>query len=89
MKIKFLIILSLLIPGISWSADFDNGQELHEENCLKCHDSSAYTRSPRRVNDLQQLGVQVRACKDNLGITWFDDEVDDVILYLNQKYYHF
>lgn len=89
MKIKLLVFLSLLTPGLAWSADYDNGHQLHEDNCLKCHDSSAYTRSPRRVNDLHQLGVQVRACKDNLGITWFDDEVDDVILFLNQKYYHF
>ncbi len=89
MKLKLLVLLGVLIPNLSWSADFANGKELHEENCVKCHDSSAYTRNPRRVNDLQQLGVQVRACKDNLGITWFDDEVDDVILYLNQQHYHF
>jgi cytochrome c2 len=89
MKNTILIIFALLFSSSVWSADAENGETLHAENCVKCHDSSAYTRNPRRVNDLQQLGVQVRACKDNLGITWFDDEVDDVILYLNQKYYHF
>jgi hypothetical protein len=89
MKNTILIIFALLFSSSVWSADTENGETLHAENCVKCHDSSAYTRNPRRVNDLQQLGVQVRACKDNLGITWFDDEVDDVILYLNQKYYHF
>ncbi len=89
MKNTSLILLTLLFSSPGWSADIENGQALHAEKCVKCHDSSAYTRSPRRVNDLPQLGVQVRACKDNLGITWFDDEVDDVIIYLNQKYYHF
>jgi cytochrome c2 len=89
MKNTSLILFTLLFSSPVWSADFDNGKTLHEENCVKCHDSSAYTRTQRRVNDLKQLGVQVRACKDNLGITWFDDEVDDVILYLNQQYYHF
>lgn len=89
MKNSPLILITLLFSSPVWSADLENGQTLHEGNCVKCHDSGAYTRSPRRVNDLPQLGVQVRACRDNLGITWFDDEVDDVITFLNQKYYHF
>ena len=39
--------------------------------------------------DLAQLGKQVRFCKDAVGATWFDDEVDDVIEYLNATYYKF
>lgn len=89
MKIPSTILFSLLFCSPVWSADIDNGQQLHADNCIRCHDTSAYTRNPRKVNSLPQLGTQVRACKDNLGITWFDDEVDDVILYLNQKHYHF
>jgi hypothetical protein len=36
-----------------------------------------------------QAGTQVRFCKDNLGLAWFDDEVNDVIGYLNKEYYRF
>jgi hypothetical protein len=39
--------------------------------------------------DLAQLGRQVRFCQNAVGATWFDDEVDDVIEYLNTSYYHF
>jgi hypothetical protein len=89
MRTLSLSLISLLFTLPAWAADMENGKQLHAENCVRCHDSSVYTRDPRRVNSLPELGKQVRFCKDNIGLTWFDDEVDDVIYYLNQKYYHF
>ena len=71
------------------AADIDNGNDLHFEHCTGCHQEEVYTRADRKVGNLEHLGRQVRFCKDNLGITWFDDEVEDVIAYLNQAYYHF
>lgn len=82
----------VFIAGFSISAsaaDLFNGETLHSESCTGCHDSAVYTRENRRVQDLPGLGTQVRFCKDNLGVAWFDDEVDDVIGYLNKNYYHF
>ena len=61
------------------AADIENGDDLHFENCTGCHDSTAYTRDNRVVRSLARLGTQVRFCRDNLDLTWFDDEVDDVI----------
>lgn len=89
MKIPILI---LLVAGLFLSAraaDVDNGEDLHFSECTGCHDSKAYTRADRKVQNLAGLGTQVRFCKDNLGVTWFDDEVDDVIAFLNKSYYHF
>ena len=89
MKIPTLL---LLVAGLFLSAraaDVDNGDDLHMGECTGCHDSTAYTREDRKVQSLARLGTQVRFCKDNLGVTWFDDEVDDVIAYLNKTYYHF
>ena len=84
----FPIIFLFLWCGITWAADIENGNDLHFEHCTGCHDSSVYTRDNRNVRDLARLGQQVRFCKDAIGLTWFDDEVDDVIEYLNQTYYH-
>jgi len=83
-----LILAAIYIPSSS-AADTANGGELHAGNCIACHDSALYTRDNRRVQSLAGLGTQVRFCKDNLGLTWFDDEVDDVIAYLNENYYHY
>ncbi len=86
-------LMASVIVGLSqgqlMAADFDNGDELHMDNCTGCHDSSAYTRAERKVTSLKRLGTQVRFCRDNLGLTWFDDEVADVIHYLNVDYYKF
>ncbi|MDH3631855.1 MAG: cytochrome c [Gammaproteobacteria bacterium] len=89
MKLYFTIAISVLTLGSSQAADIDNGDDLHFTNCTGCHDDSVYTRENRLVGSLPRLGAQVRFCKDSLGLTWFDDEVEDVIGYLNQTYYHF
>lgn len=71
------------------AGDIENGDDLHFESCTGCHDSNVYTRDERKVKSLAQLGRQVRFCKDTIGVAWFDDEVEDVIEYLNATYYHF
>jgi hypothetical protein len=89
MKYFSLLIFAITFATSSSAADIDNGGELHSESCTRCHDSAIYTREDRKVQSLSKLGTQVRFCKDNLGVTWFDDEVDDVIGFLNNKHYHF
>jgi hypothetical protein len=89
MKLYSAIAVLVLYLGPSQAADIDNGDDLHFANCTGCHDESVYTRDNRRVSSLPRLGTQVRFCKDSLGLTWFDDEVEDVIGYLNKTYYHF
>ena len=83
----FLIAAAISSP--TFAANIDNGDELHMDSCTGCHDSQAYTRADRKVKDLDGLGRQVRFCKDNLGVPWFDDEVDDGIAYLNHEFYKF
>ena len=89
MKFLALAITLLAASSALRAADIENGNDLHFEHCTGCHDSSVYTRADRKMADLAQLGKQVRFCKDAVGATWFDDEVDDVIEYLNATYYKF
>ena len=89
MNARYLLILGAACMPLPLAADVENGDDLHFEYCTGCHDSTIYSREERKVKSLAQLGTQVRLCRDNLGLTWFDDEVDDVIEYLNQTYYRF
>jgi hypothetical protein len=89
MKFIAIFFMTLLFAATARAANIENGNDLHFEHCTGCHDSSVYTRENRNVRNLAQLGKQVRFCKDTIGLTWFDDEVDDVIEYLNTTYYHF
>ena len=84
-----LSLLPLLMATGAHAADLARGEQLHNDRCLRCHGTEVYTRSDRRIKSLDKLGAQVRFCKDQTGVMWFDDEVDDVIHYLNQAFYKF
>ena len=71
------------------AADIENGKKLQQKHCMSCHDDSMYTRDERRVNNLASLRTQVQRCESTLGLTWFDEEVDDVTTYLNKSFYKF
>jgi CxxC motif-containing protein (DUF1111 family) len=71
------------------AGDAQKGKQLNDEHCVKCHGSEVYTRQDRRVNSLSALHQQVRFCEQNLGLTWFDEDIDNTTTYLNQEYYHF
>ena len=85
----FALVLLTIASMSLRAADLENGDDLHFEHCTGCHDSSVYIRSDRKMKNLEMLGRQVRFCKDTIGAPWFDDEVDDVIAFLNANYYRF
>jgi len=89
MRFLFLAVFLSVYAAPSFATDIFNGDELHSQSCTGCHDSAVYTRENRIVQTLPKLGAQVRFCKNNLGINWFDDEVEDVIGFLNINHYHF
>jgi mono/diheme cytochrome c family protein len=89
----------IAFPAFSLAAnagDAQAGEKLHQENCISCHVSMAggdgsglYTRADRRVGSFDSLVTQVNRCNVNLGVGWFDDEVEAVAAYLNTQYYKF
>lgn len=86
---KFLLLTTLITSAIPAFAADSDGHALHDANCTKCHDSGVYTREDRFVTDRQSLDTQVRRCDANLGLKWFDDDVEAVVDYLDQSYYKF
>ena len=93
-KLILLILLSLLSTTVL--ADAKRGKSLHDGNCMTCHigimggvGNDIYLRDNRRVESYPRLVAQVNRCNDNLDVPWHDDEVMDVVEYLNQKFYRF
>jgi len=80
---------SLMAEDGSMKDVLAHGEQAHSEHCVKCHTDSVYTREDRRVKSIDALAKQVRRCRDNIGITWFDEDTDAVVQFLNQKYYKF
>lgn len=91
-----LLLLGSLVTVGAEAADATRGATLHNEQCSACHaarfgnnGNDIYTRADHRVQSLSGLHQQVNRCKNNLQIVWFDEEVDDVVEYLNNTYYKF
>lgn len=85
-------VLAVSMAGLaqpSLPADAGHGKALVAEHCTSCHDAAIYTRTERRVTTLEGLQKQVRRCELSLGLKWFDEDVADVVAYLNGTYYRF
>ncbi|MGB3917743.1 MAG: hypothetical protein WBL07_09910 [Thiothrix litoralis] len=91
MKAMLILCTGLLLMQTAVAEpDPVNGQKLFAASqCLNCHGTDAFTKADRKVNDLAALESQVRRCDANLDTNWFDDEIKDVVAYLNQAYYKF
>ena len=87
---KRLILIGILVatsPAVV--ADAARGKELHDEQCMKCHGTEVYTRSDHFIKDREALAKQVQRCQLSAGAQWFDDDVNDVVEYLNTTFYKF
>ncbi|HAO70444.1 MAG TPA: hypothetical protein DCQ65_02450 [Gammaproteobacteria bacterium] len=82
-----ILLLSILLAGTSFANEL--GGALHEESCVRCHDSGMYTRDNSKIQNHFDLRSQVSACANNLGTGWFPDEEGSVVDYLNNQYYKF
>ena len=83
----FTILLLFNMPAQAF--DIENGKALHNENCLRCHNESQYTRENRIVNSFDELQSRISQCELSAELAWFDEEIDDVTAYLNHAFYHF
>ncbi len=63
------------------------GEQLYENNCQVCHTSVVHVREKRRARTLKDLEYWVKRWSGELKLQWSADEINDVVDYLNQRYY--
>lgn len=69
--------------------NIEQGRRLHDQHCLRCHGPQMYQRPESAIEDLATLRQRVNHCELGQELSWFPDEVDKVVAYLNARYYHF
>ena len=98
MKLQLIVIgMALVFSQVSYAAgDAKRGKALHDENCISCHanalggDGTAiYTRPDRKIESFEGLQKQVMRCKTALGVDWPQEDISDVVAYLNESFYKF
>lgn len=63
------------------------GQMLYENHCQECHTSVVHVREMRRVRTMNDLEHWVKRWAGTLKLRWSTDEINDVVDYLNDRYY--
>jgi hypothetical protein len=70
-------------------ADAERGRVLYEARCTRCHSTSVHLRETRKATSFEGVRAQVARWSAELGGSWSADEVNDVTVYLNQRYYSY
>jgi mono/diheme cytochrome c family protein len=83
------LCLACALPLPTTAADADRGRALYETRCDSCHAQSVHGRAKREASGFESLRGWVRRWSANLGLKWTDEEVDDVTVYLNGRFYRF
>jgi mono/diheme cytochrome c family protein len=65
------------------------GALLYSTHCAACHTSKIHWREKRLVTDMESLKQQVRRWQASIDLGWTEDEIADVVRYLNAVYYNF
>jgi hypothetical protein len=72
------------LPG-----DSAEGKRLHDANCMGCHDIGIYTRNDRLVRSLDALKEQLGDCSHMAKREFSAIETQNIIKYLNDRFYQF
>lgn len=93
------MIVKVAIAGLLLSVSsllLADGRALHDANCMQCHASltggdgnTLYSRSDRKVKTLAGLEKRVANCAIAADANWTPAQQQQVIDYLNSRFYRF
>ncbi len=85
--------LSILLMASAYAGslpgDSANGKRLLEANCMECHQTDIFTHQDRQVRSLDALKKQLVACSHAAKKEFSASEMQDLLKYLNDQFYHF
>jgi mono/diheme cytochrome c family protein len=88
--VKLLLAAALLaLAPAAAASDAERGRALYELHCLGCHGQSVHSRPKRVAADLDAVRSWVARWNETVGTRWTPEEVDQVTVYLNARYYRY
>jgi hypothetical protein len=73
--------------GNARAADAERGKLLYENHCKVCHTSVVHVREDRKARSRDEIRTWVQRWRTELGLQWESADVDDIVEYLNDRYY--
>jgi len=83
----FVAALLLSVICDARAGDAERGQLLYENHCTVCHASIVHIREDRKASTREDIRSWIERWKTELGLQWTSGEVDDVLEYLDNRYY--
>ncbi len=71
------------------AGDPDRGRYLYELKCGSCHSESVHSRDHRKAESEAEVREWVRRWSDYLQLGFGEEEIEDVVAYLNLAFYRF
>ncbi len=71
------------------NSDTARGAALYENHCQLCHAETVHKQKDRKVGSTESLYAWVTAWSVHAGLNWGKEEVDDIVGYLDSRFYHF
>jgi hypothetical protein len=65
------------------------GELLYSTHCIACHTSQMHWREQRAATDWASLNTQVRRWQGTASLAWSDEDIQEVVAYLNDRIYRF
>jgi mono/diheme cytochrome c family protein len=70
-------------------AESSRGELLYTTHCTACHNAQVHWRDKKVARDWNGLEAEVRRWQGVQGLAWRDEDIMDVVHYLNARYYKF
>ncbi len=86
---SLLLFLAVNANAAALPGDAAEGKRLHDASCTGCHDTAVYSRKNHTVRSLEGLKQQFESCSHMAKKEFSTAEAQNVIKYLNNKFYHF
>jgi mono/diheme cytochrome c family protein len=82
-------IVALAVTGAASAAEPARGRTLYEARCGGCHNASVHNDNSRKARNFEEARARVADFSTQLKTGWSGAQVDDVAVYLNERYYSF
>jgi mono/diheme cytochrome c family protein len=89
--LRLALALLLVASGaaVAQVPNLERGRALYENHCRVCHTAKVHHRTPRLPMNRDQLREIVILWATEENLRWRNEDIDDVVFYLNMTAYHF
>jgi len=88
---KSIVLMLLFAPHVCNAQTLQpgRGELLYENHCQKCHDKNIHNRDNARATTIGELRTWVISWSVHSGPVWLDEDIEDLVDYLNNRFYRY